>query len=173
MKLSLLFVFVSLAAWAVFMPVPCRAQADTDPDQFETANVEPFDSFVQHKNTGTAIQQAIDFRGTVTLPYSVTYSGMNLQPGTYFVSVRSEGRTEIGTFTLKGRNTARMRVVILSRSRAQGPSALVLEHEGQRRTLTAISFEKPGITFHLRAVRRNSDSSGTEIVPIYAALNTD
>jgi|SRR5215470_12631006 len=171
MRSSVLFVFASVAAWVAFTPVQCRAQADADPDQFETINVEPFDRFVQL--TGTVIQQAADFRGTVTLPYSVSYAGMNLRPGTYFVSARSVSRTEVVTFTSKGRHAARMQVVVLSQSGAQGPSALVLDHEGKRRTLSAISLEKPGIIFHLRAARRNSNSSGTEIVPIYAALKTD
>jgi hypothetical protein len=154
---------------ATVKSVPCRAQADSNPDQFEMTNGEPF----ARRENSRVNQDAAEFRGSVMLPFRISYAGVSFEPGTYSISIRSVGRADVVTLTAKGRDAARVEVVATSRSSADSPNSLVLEHKGQRRTLTAISLKKPGITFHLGSARRNSNSAGTEFVPIDAALKTD
>jgi len=162
MKLRMLSVVVCALAWTTLKSVPCQAQTEIDPDHFESQNVEPFS---QPAPTDAANQSAADFQGAFTLRFSVTYAGMILPPGQYFVSIHSRGNADVVTLTLEG-NAARVQTVATSRSSADGPSAVILERTGRRRTLTAISLERPRIMFHLRAAPGRSNSSGTELVPI-------
>jgi len=167
LKLRILLVVVCALVSATVKSVPCRAQSEVDPDHFEMPNTEPL---VQPMNPSTATQRAAEVRGTFTLPFSVTCAGVSLQPGVYSVVVRSLRDRDIVTFTPKGKNAARVQILAMSRSRAEGPSSLILEHRGQRRKLTAVKLERPGITFHLRTKQRNITSSATEFVPIHTAL---
>ena len=162
MKLRMLSVIVCVLAWTTLKSVPCQAQTEIDPDHFELQNVEPLS---QPAHTDEANQSAADFHGAFTLRFNVAYAGMILPPGQYSVSIHSRGKADVVTLTLEG-NAARVQTVATSRSSSDGPSTLILQRTGRRRTLTAISLEKPRITFHLRAAPGRSNSSGTELVPI-------
>ena len=169
MKLRILLLFACVLSSATVRSVPCRAQSEVDPDHFDTTSAQPA---VQPKDTGTAIEHA-ELRGTFTLPFSVTCAGVSLQPGTYSVVVRSSRERATITLMPRGTNAAKVQVLVISRSRAEGPSSLILEHMGQHRKLTAIKLERPGITLHLRSEQRNGDSPGTELVPIHMMLKGD
>jgi hypothetical protein len=170
MKLRMLFVTGCMLVWAASQPAPCRAQSEIDPDHFEMTSVEPFP---QPVNAGTANPDDGDFRGSFTLRFSVSYAGLTLQPGDYSVSIHSSGKRDIVTLTPKGSAT-RLQALATSRTAADGPSALILERTGRRRTLAAINMEKPGITVRLKASQKRSHSSGIEFVPIsYTTPNTN
>jgi len=163
MKSRILFLAVCTLVLATLKSIPCHAQADALPDQFETTNAEPF---FQTANPGTVIHDAGNFHGTFTLPFSVNYADATLQAGTYSVSIDSFGRRAVVTFTQKG-NSAKIELVVTSRSSADGLNSLILASKGRQRMLTAISLKKPGITLHVRDKQRNSNPSETELVPIY------
>ena len=163
MKLRIVLLVACALASATLNSIPCHAQADALPDQFETTNTEPL---FQPANPGTTIHDAGNFHGTFTLPFSVNYAGVTLQPGTYSVSIDSFERRDVVTLTKK-ENGAKVQVVVTSRSSADGPNSLILTRKGLQRTLTAISLKKLGITLHVRTAQRNGNSSETELVPIY------
>jgi len=170
MKLRMLLVAACMLVWAALQPAPIQAQSEVSPDHFEMTNVEPL---AQPAHTDSANRDGEDFRGNFTLRFRVTYAGLTLQPGEYSVSIHSSGKKDVVTLTLKG-SAARVQAVAMSRTAADGPSALILEHAGRQRTLTAINMEKAGITVHLQTSQKRSNSAGIEFVPIsYNTLKTN
>ena len=85
---------VNYCAWAIavfagllgcsFMLGPSRAcaQAEIDPDHFDSANTEPVRQLVR----------VIRYDDTFSLPYSVRCNGKQLAPGKYSISLRSDGK---------------------------------------------------------------------------------
>jgi hypothetical protein len=62
------------------------AQAEIDPDHFDSPNTEPFD---QPKTQSQA--PATRYDGNFSLPYAVQCSGKQSAAGKYSVSLRSDG----------------------------------------------------------------------------------
>jgi len=63
-----------LGVLTMLKPTPCRAQAEIDPDHYDTVKNEPVP---QGKPTIAVSQKAGNFRGTFTLSFDVDYAGLN------------------------------------------------------------------------------------------------
>jgi hypothetical protein len=62
-----------------------------------------------------------------------------------------------------------LRAQVVSRLAADGPNTLIVESAGGKRTLEAISLEKPKMTLYLQPERRakkSRNSWGIELVPV-------
>ena len=146
----------------VLEPVQCHAQAEINPDHYEITDGEPIS---QTGNSATAARNVGEFRGTFTLPFDVRCAGLTLPRGPYSLSIGSAAKSDEVTLVPKG-NAIIIQARVASRSSAGGASALMVERNGQRRTLTAIRLEEPGITLYLEPKPARSTSTDAETVPI-------
>src|SRR5215467_4671154 len=80
-------------------PATCRAQAEIDPDHYDTVDSGPLP---QAMPTIAAGQKVGIFRGKFVLPFDVDYAGLTLPPGSYSLSVRSVGKQRIVTLIPEG-----------------------------------------------------------------------
>ena len=154
-----------LGVLTMLKPTPCRAQAEVDPDHYDTVENEPVP---QGKPTIAVSQKAGNFRGTFALPFDVDYAGLTLSPGSYSLSVRSVGKKRIVTLA-PGGNRIKIQAIqvrVRTGSNVGGASALVLERARQRLTLTAIRMREGGITLDLQDDKAPNISTVTEYVPI-------
>jgi hypothetical protein len=75
----------------VLEPVQCHAQAEINPDHYDTPNSEPLSpagsSAAAGRSTG-------DFRGTFTVPFDIRCAGLILLSGSYSISVRSVAKSD-------------------------------------------------------------------------------
>jgi hypothetical protein len=161
-KTGIFFVAGLLLLLFVLEP-PCHAQAEINPDHYETPNTEPISraasSATSDRNTG-------DFRGTFTVPFDVRCAGMILPSGSYSLSVRSVAKSDEINLMPRGNDAVTIHARARSRSNAQGPSALVLERIGQRHMLTAIRLKEPGMTLYLEAKQGWNAPADAEMIPI-------
>jgi hypothetical protein len=146
-------------------PTLCRAQAEIDPDHYDTVENAPVS---QAKPTIAGSQKAGNFRGKFTLPFDVDYAGLTLSPGSYSLSIRSVGKERIVTLAPDGNRIKiqAIQVRVRTGSNVDGASALVFERARQRLTLTAIRVREAGITLDLRDDKAPNISTVTECVPI-------
>jgi len=120
-----------------------RAQAEVDPDHFESSNVEPFE---RAKTNAGSEATAIRYDGKFTLPYAVQCSGKSLPPGKYSVSLHSDGK--IGQATLKQRGRAiGIPVVVQKQAHKYDINALIVELNGKTRRLSAIQVAESDLVF--------------------------
>jgi len=155
-----------LGVLTMLKPTPCRAQAEIDPDHYDTVKNEPVP---QGKPTIAVSQKAGNFRGTFTLSFDVDYAGLTLPPGSYSLSVRSLGKESVVTLIPEG-NRVRIqaiRVRVRTASNIGGASALVLERTAERRTLSSIRLRKAGVTLDLRLDKEPKTATDKEFVPIF------
>ena len=155
-------------ALMVLKALPCSAQAEIDPDHYEMTNQQlippAHNSAIPNRNAG-------NFRGKVTLPFDVTYAGLTLPPGSYSLSVHALGKGTVVTMIPVGK-TVKVQAHVRSRSRATGPSAVVLERTGKQCTLAAIRLKEPGLTLDLKSEQRGNASVDTELIFISCATCT-
>jgi hypothetical protein len=162
MKSKTLLTICSALALMLLKSVPCWAQAEINPDHFDAASVEQVSRAGSVAPTSPA---ASTFQGRFTLLHEVTYAGLTLAPGTYCLTIRSGGSWDSITLIPKGA-TARIQARVETRSGAGRPAALILERDGQRRTLTGISMQ-PGMMLYLQGARSQTTSVDSELVPIF------
>ena len=87
-------VFVGLL-WSVMLgPSRAYAQAEIDPDHFDSPNAQSIPQLVR----------LLRYDGTFFLPYSVLCNGKKLAPGNYSISLRFDGK--VGRATLNQKNQA-------------------------------------------------------------------
>ena len=164
-KLKMALVIGLVAVAMALKPTHCRAQAEIDPDHYDTVDSGP----LSQASPAIAVGQKVgNFRGTFTLPFDVDYAGLTLSPGSYSLSVRSVGKEWIVTLAPDG-NRIKIRAIqvrVGTGSNVDGASALVFERARQRLTLTAIRVRQAGITLDLRDDKAPNISTVTECVPI-------
>jgi len=164
-KLKMALVIGLVAVAMALKPTHCRAQAEIDPDHYDTVDSGP----LSQASPAIAVGQKVgNFRGTFTLPFDVDYAGLTLSPGSYSLSVRSVGKEWIVTLAPDG-NRIKIRAIqvrVGTGSNVDGASALVFERARQRLTLTAIRVREAGITLDLRDDKAPNISTVTECVPI-------
>lgn len=132
--ISFVKIYVALASFAI-VGVPCAyAQAEVNPDQFESPNTE---SFVKAKTAAATEAASVSLEGKFSLPYSVQCNGKSLSPGEYLLSLRSDGRTAQITLNREGQA---MKFEGLTQKSAPNrrPDALVVERSGNSRQLSVI-----------------------------------
>ena len=162
MKSKTLLTICSALALMLLKSVPCWAQAEINPDHFDATSVEQVSQAGTVASTSPA---ASTFQGRFTLLHEVNYAGLTLAPGIYWVAIRSRGSWDSITLIPKG-STARIQARVETRSGAGRPTALILECDGQQRTLTGISLQ-PGMMLYLQGARRPTASADSELVPIF------
>jgi hypothetical protein len=101
---------------------PCRAQAEIDPDHYDTPSVGAATT-----NSPSAAKQrpglvGKDFRGRFALPVDVNYGGVVLARGSYSISIHSLGKQNLVTFT-SDRTGVKVQISaqVSAESSAEGP----------------------------------------------------
>ena len=106
-KLKMALVIGLVAVAMALKPTHCRAQAEIDPDHYDTVDGGP----LPQASPAIAVGQKVgNFRGTFTLPFHVDYVGLTLSPGSYSLSVRSVGKEWIVTLAPDG-NRIKIRAI--------------------------------------------------------------
>lgn len=157
-----------LGVLVTFIPTPCRAQAEIDPDHYDTPSVGAATT-----NSPSAAKQrpsliGKDFRGRFALPVDVNYGGVVLDRGSYSISIHSLGRQNLVTFT-SDRTGVKVQISaqVSAESSAEGPSTLVLGRRASKQfQLTAIELNEPRMTLDLRTRHRNDARWKTRFIPI-------
>jgi hypothetical protein len=148
---SLLPVFILIT----FTPALCRAQAEINPDHFESIG-----------SVATIATTAADRAyGSFFLPFEVQCAGAKLMPGPYSLSIRQQGRHDIVRLT-PIKNGARAQSLEVTTTPQVSPEAsigLVIDRSSKQRTLTAIRLGQLGVTLFLQPARV---SITAELIPI-------
>jgi hypothetical protein len=134
----LLFIKVaaSLLGLVVFGILPVYAQAEIDPDHFDSPTTKPLE---KGKPDTTPEAAPVQYNATFTLPYSVQCNGKNLAPGTYSLSVRHDGKQ--GKATLHREDQAIEVVgVVQKQPHNHRNTAVIVEVSEKSRRLSAIQM---------------------------------
>jgi hypothetical protein len=154
--ISILRLFALLTGFVAFAPSRGYAQSEVDPDHFGSPNTE---SFPQSKTkTGVATETPkVRFRGKFTLPYTVQCAGKKLPPGTYSVSLHSDGKTGRAMLNQKS-HTIEIAGVVRVPADSRERNALLVECIGKTHRLSAIHFAELDLVFDPnRQAERASD----------------
>jgi len=120
-------VFVGLLGSVMLGPSPADAQAEIDPDHFDSPNTQPIPQLVR----------LLRYDGTFSLPYSVLCNGKELPPGKYSISLRFD--SEVGRATLNQKNRAiEIAPVVQREAPKQRDEVIVLENNQTGRTLSLV-----------------------------------
>lgn len=163
MKSGKLQLVVAILFVISFAPALCRAQAEVDPDHFDSPS-----------NVSTVAKRATSNRnpsqahGGFFLPFDVACVGVKLTPGQYSVSIQQSGKRDVVRFVriVNGVRAQALEVTAMPRLNAEGPGGLVIDRINQRRTLTAISLQQPRMTLFLQAGKETGISVNAELIPI-------
>jgi len=132
-SLSFFAISAALALLVVLGGPGAHAQAEIDPDHFDSPNTEaiPQPKTVDSKTTPARYER------TFSLPYSVLCNGKKLGPGTYSISIRSDGKVGQATLNQKGRTIETMGV-IQTEAQKQRDEVVVVEKNENGRTLSVV-----------------------------------
>ena len=158
MKAMLAISFLLCLTGLVAVMAPCvYAQAEIDPDHFESPNTEPFPPPKPNAESQVADTR---YEGRFALPYFVLCSGNRLAPGKYIISLRSDGNVGQAILNLKGQ-TVRIAGVVHRQTHKRSNSALIVEHKGMIRTLSAIQMAEFDFIFDANQQVGTSSKSKT------------
>ena len=129
-------VFVGLL-WSVMLgPAGAYAQAEIDPDHFDSPNAQPIPQRVR----------LLRYDGTFSLPYSVRCNGKKLAPGKYSISLRFDGK--VGRATLNQKNHAiEIAPVVQTDAPKQRDEVVVVENNQTGRTLSVVRVSSFDLVF--------------------------
>jgi hypothetical protein len=153
---SIVGILAGCVGFAALGAAPVRAQ-EVAPDHFELSNVEPFENA---KTNTSSEATAIRYDGKVTLPYTVQCSGNSLPAGKYSVSLHSDGKIVQATLKKKDQVTAVL-ATAYKQTRKYENDALLVEHKGKTRTLSAIQVAEMNLVFEPKSLMENSSDSKT------------
>lgn len=163
MKSRILQSLVPILLVIAFTPAVCRAQAEIDPDHFDSpSNASPVAKKApSNRNPSLAY-------GSFFLPFDVTCAGVKLTQGHYSLSVQQSGRRDVVRLVriANGVSSQALEVAATPRLSAEGPSGLVIDRVNQQRTLTGISLQQPGVTLFLQTGKAAGTSKNAERIPI-------
>ena len=131
----------------------CMAQAEIDPDHFDSPSTEPMSA------VGSV-------QGKFTLLHRVNCAGLTLPSGAYSLSVQSLDGLTLVTLTPEGTMAAAIQARVETLSATDRPIALILERIGQERVLVGFSVQDSGTILRLQGGRRQPVSWKSEMVPI-------
>jgi hypothetical protein len=95
-------------------PVLGRAQAEINPDHFDTPNI------VSTAGSNAAANRSVSsFHGSLVLPFAVRCAGVNLLPGSYSMSLRRLGERDVIPLTSK-KNSVRVQAIARRRANRSG-----------------------------------------------------
>ena len=126
-KYSAWAALAGLLASVMLVPSPGYAQAEIDPDHYDSPNSEPIRELVR----------VIRYDGTFFLPYSALCNGKKLPPGKYSISFRFDG--VVGRATLnQEKHAIEIAPVVQREAPKQGDEVVVLGDNQRGRTLSAV-----------------------------------
>ena len=138
-------VFVGLLGSVMLGHSPAYAQAEIDPDHFDSPNAQPIPQKVRR----------LQYDGTFSLPYSVLCNGKKLAAGKYSISLRYDGK--VGRVTLNQEHQAiEIAGVVQTVVPNQSDEVLVAENNQRERTLSVVRIG--GFDFVLDS-KHSADSS--------------
>ena len=145
-----------------FTPVLSWAQAEINPDHFDgvsdTATIA---------NKATPIRNASHAYGSLFLPFDLNCAGARLTRGYYSLSVRQSGRRDVVRLTpiVNGYRAHVLEVTATPQLSPGAPAGLLVHRVSQRRMLTAIRLEQPGVTLLLQTGKEAGTAMDAELVP--------
>ena len=141
-------VFVGLLGSVMLGPSGAYAQAEIDPDHFDSPNAQPIPQLVR----------LLRYDGTFSLPYSVLCNGKKLAPGKYSISLRFGGK--VGRATLNQKNHAiEIAPVVQMEAPKQRDETIVVENSQTGRTLSVIRVSGFDFVFNAKHSADPSDDS--------------
>jgi hypothetical protein len=146
-----------------FTPALCRAQAEIDPDHFDS----PSNAATVSKKA-TSLPNSSQAYASFFLPYDVTCAGVKLAPGYYSLAIRQLGKRDVVRLAriANGVPGHGLEVMAIPRLSKESPSGLVFDHVNNRRILTAISLQQPGVTLLLQPGKVEGTSTNPEPIRI-------
>jgi hypothetical protein len=118
----------------MFGPSRAHAQAEIDPDHFDSPNAQSIPQLVK----------LLD--GTFSLPYSVLCNGKKLAPGKYSISFRFDGKVGQAILNHEG-HTIEIAPVVQSKARKQRDEVVVVENNQTGRTLSVVRVSGFNLVF--------------------------
>jgi len=158
-----------LGMLAALMPGTCRAQAEIDPDHYETSSADAPAANVLKTGPPKGNVSGDSFRGRFVLPCDTRYAGVILERGFYSISIHSLALAKQNLVTFISKRSGvkvEIRARVSAESNVQGPSSLVLEHTGKQFQLTEIRLHELRMTLGLEAGQGNNAYSDTKLIPI-------
>jgi hypothetical protein len=159
---SVIRLLVVLMGLVAFVTPRAYAQSEVDPDHFGSPIVEPFPQ--SKTKAGVAAERGkVRFSGKFTLPYSVQCAGKKLRPGTYSLSLHSDGK--IGRAILNQKSqTIEIAGVVRAPADSRERNALFVECIGKTHRLSAIHVAELDVVFDPNGpVERASDGKPRRI----------
>lgn len=144
-------------------PALCRAQAEINPDHFESLS-----STSKFSSKTTSNRNPSQAYGGFLLPVAVRCGGVELTPGYYSLSIRQSGRKNVVRLmpmVISARAHA-LELTLTPRLSAETPSGLLVDRSNQGRTLRAISLGQPGVILFVQASQQIGLSTTTEFIPV-------
>jgi hypothetical protein len=146
MKVTSTIRMLAGAAWLAALGCSvARAQSEIAPDHFESPNTEPFP---QPKTKPDNKALSVRYDAEVALPYKLQCHGKTLPPGTYSISLHSEGSSGqvMATFRQKDQVVGMTGVVRMGPHKLRR-DALVVELSGKTRRLLAVQIAELELAF--------------------------
>jgi len=119
------------------------AQAEVDPDHYETRDPEPLP---QANTNAPSPVDKIHYAGNFVLPYRLQCNRSSLPPGKYSIAVESEGGTVNVTVSRKGHST-KIEVITKRKRPNHRRSILVVERNGSNHQLSVIQVAQSALLF--------------------------
>jgi len=126
-------IFVGLLGPVMLVPARVCAQAEIDPDHFDSPSTEP----IPQPRTADSKVTVSRYDRTFSLPYSVRCKGKALAPGKYSISLRSNGNVGQATLNQKG-HTIEIAGIVLTEAPKQRDEVVVVENSKNGRTLSLV-----------------------------------
>jgi hypothetical protein len=157
--------FVGLLGSVMLCPSGADAQAEIDPDHFDSASLPPA---VQPK-TGERQVTVARYDRTFSLPYGVSCKEKQLAPGTYSISLRSDGNFWRATVRQNG-HTIEIAGIVRMEAPKQRREVVVVENNKSGRMLSVVRVRGADFVF---MPKQSADSSAqarhAEEIPLTTA----
>jgi len=160
-------ILAGLAAGIVLAAPSARAQAEIDPDHFDSPNMVPFDR-PQTKANSEAAVATFRYEGRFNLPYTVHCNGKSLRPGRYSISLRADGKVGQATLNQKDQ-TIGIGGVVEQQARKERNDALVVERNRGKRNLSEIQVAELDLILDPRSLivsARDSKPNRVDRLPL-------
>ncbi len=164
MKSKLFPTMYALMVLTLLKPIPCPAQQEVAPDHFDNSSTPGIQQVPPLRKPSVA-KGPRNFHGSFTLARDVSYAGLTLTPGTYSVALRSVGKQHWVTLMRDGSN-ASIQTHVASPDDAGRPIALMVEQQGEHRTLAGIRLQDPGMTLYFQVQPEEITSTEIKLIPI-------
>jgi len=142
---SVIRLLVVLTGFVPFATPRGYAQSEVDPDHFGSPNTEPIPQ--SKAKAGVAAEMGkVRFAGKFTLPYTVQCAGKRLPPGTYSLSLHSDGKTGRALLNQQSQ-TIEIAGVVRVPADNRARNALFVECIGKTHRLSAIHVAELDLVF--------------------------